>query len=112
MSLRAYNRLFFALLGIGLVALGVAMALALFSAPNWKEIRLFGGFALATLGCAFLANSACGLQHKEMRAKDGIMSYKQDGKSFFIFIPLNIGLGIVFLTIAIRIWCNAAPIHL
>jgi heme/copper-type cytochrome/quinol oxidase subunit 3 len=114
MSLRVYTCLFFSLLGCTLAALGITFAIALLSSqPRNEEKRILTTLALAAAGCAFSVNTACGFQHKTMRAKGGTMTFEKSGKSFYLaFIPMNIGLALLAFGAAFRTWLGIVPINL
>ena len=106
MSLGTYNRIFFSFLGVGLAALISMMAVALLAShPRKEEKRALATLGMSALGVAFLSNIACGIQHKKMRAKGGIVSFEQSGKTFYVIdIPMNIVLAVMLFYLAIQIW--------
>jgi len=102
------------MLGIFLASMLTALALALLAPKTRKEEKkAFATLAMTSIGVAFVANTACGIQHKKMRAKGGLSSYEQSGKSFYIIdIPMNIAIALVAFVAAFRIWCSLVPINL
>ncbi len=92
----------------------VMFGLALHSRDSHKnEKRLLAGVALSAVGVAFAVNSACGFQHKKMRARGGIVSLEESGKWFYLFdIPMNIAVSALGLSTAHGILSGTIPIHL
>jgi hypothetical protein len=94
--------------------MAIVLALHFLSSEGQKpEKKALVTFAMAALGCAFLVNTACGIQHKKMRARGGTLS-SEEGEKFFYFanIPMNFLLAVMAFAAAFRTWYDHVPIRL